>query len=108
MTPIRAALALLASFTLATTAFAADDFPTADVKGAADHPVISRFTGSLLVGYGKQDWAATELPGNKGMSNTERHKFADPVQAEGKITRLYYLNPPARRRWRSSATSSRR
>jgi len=96
MTSLRAVPALLASFTIATVAVAADDFPTADVKGSADHPVISRFTGSLLVGYGQQAWASTELPGNNGMSKTERHKFADPVQAEGKVTRLYYLNPPGK------------
>ena len=88
------ALPLLLALSLAgTAARAADDSPTADVKGSTDHPVISRFTGSLLVGYGQQDWATTELPGAQGMSKTERHKFADPVQAEGKLTRLYYLGP---------------
>ena len=76
-----------------TAAHALDDFPAADVKGSADHPVISRFAGSLLVGYGRQDWATTELPGAKGMSTTDPHKFADPVQAEGKVTRLFYLSP---------------
>jgi len=85
--------AVLALSLAATAARAADDFPTGDVKGSADHPIISRFTGSLLVGYGVQDWATTELPGPGGTSKTERHKFADPVQAEGKITRLFYLSP---------------
>jgi outer membrane protein OmpA-like peptidoglycan-associated protein len=84
---------LFAAAFATTAARAAEDFPTADVKGSADHPVISRFAGSLLVGYGVQDWAATELPGAKGTSKTERHKFVDPVQAEGRITRLFYLSP---------------
>ena len=88
------ALSCLLALALAgTAARAADDFPTADVKGSADHPVISRFTGSLLVGYGQQDWAATELPGSAGMAKADHHKFADPVQAEGKVTRLFYLGP---------------
>lgn len=92
--PLRpAALALLATLALATSAQAADDWPTADVKGSADHPVISRFTGSLLVGYAQQDWAAVQQPGAAGISKVDRNKFADPVQAEGKVTRLFYLGP---------------
>ena len=93
--PMRhAALAFL--FTLASGAHAADDWPTADVAKSADHPVISRFTGSLLVGYSQQAWAATELPGAGGISKTERNKVADPVQVEGKVTRLVYLGPPGK------------
>lgn len=88
------ALTLLCALALAgSAARAADDTPTADVRGSADHPLISRFPGSLLVGYGQQDWATTELPGAAGMSKADPHKFADPVQAEGKVTRLYYLGP---------------
>jgi len=79
--------------TSSTLVGAAEDAPAADVRGSADHPVISRFTGSLLVGYGQQDWAVTEFPGSNGTSKSERHKFADPMQVEGKITRLFYLGP---------------
>jgi OOP family OmpA-OmpF porin len=93
----RRTLALPAALlTLALTTPAAramEGMPTADVKGGTDHPVISRFTGSLLVGYGQQDWAATVLPGAGGVSKTERNKFADPLQVEGKITRLFYVSP---------------
>ncbi|RZL38037.1 MAG: DUF4892 domain-containing protein [Rubrivivax sp.] len=85
--------ALLALALAAPAARAMEGLPTADVKGGTDHPVISRFTGSLLVGYGQQDWAATVLPGAGGMSRTERNKFADPLQVEGKVTRLFYLSP---------------
>ena len=85
--------ALLALAVAAPAARAMDGMPTADVKGGTDHPVISRFAGSLLVGYGQQDWAATVLPGAGGMSKTERNKFADPLQVEGKITRLFYVSP---------------
>jgi len=90
----RFALPLLLALGFAAPAVrAADESPTADVKGGVDHPVISRFTGSLLVGYGQQDWATTVLPGAGGMSKTERNKFADPLQVEGKITKLFYLSP---------------
>jgi len=87
---------LLLALTLSLAApagYAADDTPTTDLRGSTDHPAISRFVGSLLVGYGQQDWATTEFPGASGMSKSERHKFADPMQLEGKVTRLYYLGP---------------
>ncbi|MFG6467159.1 OmpA family protein [Pelomonas baiyunensis] len=96
MTLRPAALALLASLvslTVGSAAHAAEGWPTADVKGSADHPVISRFTGSLLVGYAQQDWAAVQQPSAAGLSKTERNKFADPISAEGKVTRLFYLGP---------------
>ncbi len=85
--------ALLALALAGTTAHAADDSPTTDLPGSADHPVISRFTSSLLVGYGQKDWAATELPSADGVTKADRQKLANPVQAEGKITRLFYLGP---------------
>ena len=93
MTLRRTHFALLALALTGHIAHAAEGWPTADVKGSADHPVISRFTGSLLVGYAQQDWAAVQQPSAAGLSKTERHKFADPVSAEGKVTRLFYLGP---------------
>ena len=90
MTLTRAALALLASLTLAATAQAAA--PKADVAGSADHPMLKRFTGSLLVGYAQQDWEQRAFPDASGVSKTE-DKFARPVNVEGKVTRLYYLAP---------------
>ena len=92
MTPTRAALALLtlaAAFTL-TAAHA--DAPKADVARSADHPVLKRFNGSLLVGYAQQDWDARSFPDASGVSKTE-DQFARPVNVEGKVTRLYYLAP---------------
>jgi OmpA-OmpF porin, OOP family len=91
-----AALAPLLLALAAAAQAAKNETPSTDLPGSADHPVISRFAGSALVGYGQQDWAATELPGSGGLSKTERHKFADPVQAEGKVTRLFYLGPPGK------------
>jgi OmpA-OmpF porin, OOP family len=92
----RRTLALLALALAGPAAFADEQTPSTDLPGSADHPVISRFSGSNLVGYSLKDWAATELPGPGGTSKADRHKFADPVQAEGKLTRLYYLGPPGK------------
>lgn len=89
MTLTRAALALLASLTLAA---AQADAPKADVPGSADHPVLKRFAGSLLVGYAQQDWEQRSFPDASGVSKTE-DKFNRPVNVEGKVTRLFYLAP---------------
>lgn len=90
MTLTRAALALLASFTLAT---AHADAPKADVARSADHPLLKRFAGSVLVGYAQQDWEQRSFPDASGVSKTENDKFARPVNIEGKVTRLFYLAP---------------
>jgi outer membrane protein OmpA-like peptidoglycan-associated protein len=89
MTLIRAAL--LVSLILSTTAFA--DAPRADVAKSADHPVLKRFTGSVLAGYAQQDWEQRSFPDARGVSKTENDKFANPVSVEGKVTRLFYLAP---------------
>lgn len=90
MTPLRAALALLAALTLAT---AQADAPKADVAKSADHPILKRFAGSVLVGYAQQDWEQRSFPDASGVSKTENDKFNRPVSLEGKVTRLFYLAP---------------
>jgi outer membrane protein OmpA-like peptidoglycan-associated protein len=90
MTPARDALALLASLTLATVALA--DAPKADVAKSADHPVLKRFTGSVLAGYAQQDWEQRSFPDASGVSKSD-DKFNHPVSIEGKVTRLFYLAP---------------
>ncbi|MCY4745879.1 OmpA family protein [Pelomonas sp. UHG3] len=87
------ALTALLALTLPLSAQAVDPVTLADVPGSADHPVISRFTGSTLAGWGQQDWAATELPSATGAARGDRRQLADPVRAEGKLTQLFYLGP---------------
>lgn len=91
MTPIRAALALLASLSFAATSALADA-PKADVAKSADHPVLKRFTGSVLAGYAQQDWDQRTFPDARGVAKDD-DKFANPVNVEGKVTRLFYLSP---------------
>lgn len=93
MTTFRTALAALAlaTATLGTPAFA--DAPKTDVAGSADHPVLKRFTGSVLVGYAQQDWDQRSFPDASGVSKTDNDKFNRPVTLEGKVTRLFYLSP---------------
>ncbi|MBW8844964.1 MAG: DUF4892 domain-containing protein [Burkholderiales bacterium] len=93
MTPYRAALALLTFLALATAAHA--DAPKADVAKSADHPVLKRFAGSMLVGYAQQDWEQRSFPDASGVSKSE-DQFAHPINLEGKVTRLFYLAPPGK------------
>lgn len=68
------------------------DVPTADVPGSSDHPVLRRFSGSLLVGFAQQDWEQRSFPDASGMAKNGDH-FANPQPVEGKVTRLFYLAP---------------
>lgn len=78
---------------LALSAFTAQAAaPRADVPGAKDHPVLQRFSGSVLVGYAQQDWDQREFPDAKGAARDD-NRFANPVSIEGKVTRLFYLAP---------------
>lgn len=94
MSPTRTAFALarplIAALALHLPAHA--DAPKADVPGSADHPLIKRFTGSVLAGYAQQDWDQRSFPDASGVSKTD-DKFARPVSLEGKVTRLFYLSP---------------
>ena len=68
------------------------DPPSADVPGSSDHPVLKRFSGSLLVGYAQQDWEQRSFPDAGGVAKNG-DRFASPQTLEGKVTRLAYLAP---------------
>jgi OOP family OmpA-OmpF porin len=91
MNPIRQLLALVTTLGLATAALA--DTPPADVAGSADHPLIKRFTGSWLAGQRVSEWDAAELPGSAALDKRDKHKFADVLSLEGRVTRLLYIAP---------------
>ena len=65
---------------------------TSDLTDSTDHPVLKRFTGSVITGYAVEDWGQAKLPGSAKLS-TDKGKF-DVVQTlEGKVTRISYLGP---------------
>lgn len=82
---------------------AAQDMPDKDLPGSHDHPLVSRFAGSLITGYQTVDYDRMLLP----LGKTVDDKLSKSDMAEGRITRIAYVAPPERARWRSSATSSR-
>lgn len=60
----------------------------ADAPGAKDHPAITRYAGSWLVGQDVKEFDAAAIAAGP--------KDSDIVNVEGRITRLYYLAPAGR------------
>lgn len=75
--------------TLAARSAVADAIPTNDVSYGHDHPMISRFTGSVLVEYEQRDYDEMVLP--LGPYSPAAAAFKKSSRAEGKITRLVYV-----------------
>jgi len=67
------------------------------VKGAKDHPLLSRFEGSKLVGYGVKEFDEVVLPAGKRVANKDgKAAFDSALQLEGKYTRIAYNYPKER------------
>ncbi len=69
-----------------------------DVAESKDHPLISRYSGSLILGYDVRDYDAFVLPiGKQGSdSKTEAAILSKKQTLEGKITRILYASPEGR------------
>lgn len=88
--------------TLAATAnFAAaaePQMPKDDlVKGAKDHPLVSRFEGSKMVGYGVKQFDEASLIAGKRIADKDgKMAFDSRLPLEGKYTRIAYNYPADR------------
>lgn len=68
----------------------------ADIKDATDHPLISRFVGSQLIGAQSQAFEAGQffLPRKEaGFDPGKELDTSQTVRAEGKVTRRLYVAP---------------
>jgi OmpA-OmpF porin, OOP family len=69
--------------------------PTEDtVKGAKDHPLLSRFAGSKLVGFAVKEFDEVDLPAGKKVDG--KKAFEKMQKLEGKLTRIIYTYPAER------------
>jgi OmpA-OmpF porin, OOP family len=77
---------------------AAAEMPKEDaVKGAKDHPLLSRFTGSKLTAYRLKEFDEVELVAGKQIKNKENKEVFEKMQTvEGKYTRIIYTYPAER------------
>jgi len=81
---------LLGGLLLATSvAFAQPE----DVEGSKDHPLISRYPGSIIKYYDAKEFDEYILPLSK---LDEERKLSKPQHLEGKITRITYKAPEGR------------
>lgn len=70
---------------------------TADVKGGADHPAVSRYAGSVMLGHVAQEFGELDVPlGPAALDATGKTAAAKSERWEGKLTRLLYLAPEKR------------
>lgn len=69
--------------------------PTEDtVKAAKDHPMLSRFAGSKLVGFAVKEFEEVDLPAGKKVDG--KKGFEKTQKLEGKLTRIIYSYPSER------------
>jgi OmpA-OmpF porin, OOP family len=78
---------VLSTFTsLATVA----DTPQHDLAGSHDNPIVSRFTGSVIIGYKTIDFDSLTLP----LAPFGNGAFGKSESVQGHITRIAYAAPP--------------
>jgi len=70
----------------------ASELPDHDVAGSHDHPAVSRFAGSIIVGYSQEDYGRATLPLAREDAG-KPSRFAKSEDVEGRITRLAYAGP---------------
>jgi OOP family OmpA-OmpF porin len=63
-----------------------------DVEGSKDHPLISRYPGSVIKNYLTKEFDEVTLP----LSKVVDQKFAKSQHLEGKVTRIVYAAPQGR------------
>lgn len=68
-----------------------------DPAGASDHPYISRYAGSSIIGYDHRAFERFELPtGPQQRDASDRIVLADALTIEGRHTRIIYSAPADR------------
>ena len=71
--------------------------PKDTVKEGKDHPLVTRFAESRLVGYEVKEFDEVELTAGKRVANkNDRAAFQDKLTLEGKYTRIAYNYPKNR------------
>ncbi len=63
-----------------------------DAEGSKDHPLLSRFPGSVISEYGQKEFDEYELP----LSIVADGKYPKLKHIEGKVTAIYYVTPEGR------------
>jgi OOP family OmpA-OmpF porin len=68
-----------------------------DTPGTSDHPLISRYSGSIIDGYEIQTYNSFSLPTGPTIRDADGEMVpSEKVDLEGKITRILYRGPEGR------------
>jgi outer membrane protein OmpA-like peptidoglycan-associated protein len=94
MNAFRTPLAWFAMILISTLA-RADTMPAADVPGAKDHPLLSRYAGSKISAYQTKDYDGLWLVAGPG-DPSQNPPYKKVLRLEGKVTRLAYVYPQER------------
>jgi outer membrane protein OmpA-like peptidoglycan-associated protein len=86
---VRPFIALLCCAAASQAAFAQLNFR--EVKGAQDHPLLSRFEGSRLIGYNVIQYEQAEIPGSAPYFRNNELLVEKLLKPEGKYTRIAYV-----------------
>lgn len=71
----------------------------ADVKGSKDHPMVSRYAGSTIIGYDFRKFDEFVIPLGAIKRVDARLSSVAPAKSqrvEGRVTRILYVGPPDR------------
>ena len=83
---------LLLLSAVATNALAQEQ----DSPGTADHPLVSRYTGSFIDGQQVLDFDSYTLPVGPAVESDGQRVASEKISLEGKITRTLYRGPKER------------
>jgi OmpA-OmpF porin, OOP family len=92
---VSAALAMILVAFSASVAFA----EVSDVKGSKDHPMVSRYAGSIIIGYDFRKFDEFIIPlGPIKRLEAGKNAFepSKSQRVEGRATRILYVGPPGR------------
>ncbi len=87
-------IAVCLALLMAPTARSQD---TEDSPGSADHPLVTRYSGSVIDGYEVKDFASYTLPlGPVVRDASSKRVPTEKETLEGRITRILYRGPEGR------------
>lgn len=91
-TPLVATLSVLA-IALTSPLHGANLEGREDVAGSADHRMISRYPGSVIVNYLARDYDAFRMPKGPATRDGGEWAFSEAADLEGRLTRIRYAVP---------------
>jgi OOP family OmpA-OmpF porin len=68
-----------------------------DLPGSADHPIVSRYAGSVIDGYEVHDFSDYDLPLGAAIKDDAGNRVPSEKESlEGRVTRILYRGPEGR------------